>query len=218
VNPMTSEIVDPTLELGLKLGSGFFWTLAYILIIRRGWKDKSYGMPVVALGANLAWEYLFSWILPHRSPQLEVNRIWLLFDLGILWQVLRYGSNEQQHPWLRRNFYLLLACAMVGGFLAVNGITREFGDFDDVDPVLLDAPFQKRHARAEPLDRHREDGGYDPSLGPFLPEISRLRVVAVSVRRDIPGRSCLYRDAARADPLPRREPLEEILAERQSGG
>lgn len=127
---MTSEIVDPTLELGLKLGSGFFWTLAYILIIRRGWKDKSYGMPVVALGANLAWEYLFSWILPHRSPQLEVNRIWLLFDLGILWQVLRYGSNEQQHPWLRRNFYLLLACAMVGGFLAVNGITREFGDFD----------------------------------------------------------------------------------------
>ncbi|MBK9580023.1 MAG: hypothetical protein IPK50_17630 [Fibrobacterota bacterium] len=127
---MTAELVDPTLELALKLGSGFCWTLAYILIIRRGWKDKSYGMPVVALGANLAWEFLFSWILPHKSPQLEVNRIWLMFDLVILWQAIRYGSAEQRHPWLRKNFYPLLACAVVGGFLAVNGITREFNDFD----------------------------------------------------------------------------------------
>lgn len=127
-----AQSVDPTLALVLKLGSGFFWTLTYILILRRGFKDKSYGMPVVALGANLAWEFLFSWILPHKSPQLEVNRIWFLFDLAILWQTFRMGAAEQRHPWLRRAFVPLLAAALIGGFLAVYGITVEFGDYDGI--------------------------------------------------------------------------------------
>jgi len=36
----------------LMLGSGAFWTLACVLIIRRGFLDETYGMPLVALCAN----------------------------------------------------------------------------------------------------------------------------------------------------------------------
>ncbi len=126
---MTPAEVDPTLSIALKIGSGFFWTAAYILIIRRGWKDRTYGMPLAALGANLAWEFIFSFVLPHQPPQLQVNRVWLLFDLGLLWQTLRFGRERQVHPWLRKNFYALLGAAVVGGFFAVYTITLEFSDW-----------------------------------------------------------------------------------------
>jgi hypothetical protein len=44
----------------LMLGSGTFWALAYVLIIRRGFLDETYGMPFVALCANVSWEFIFS--------------------------------------------------------------------------------------------------------------------------------------------------------------
>jgi hypothetical protein len=36
----------------LMLGSGAFWTLTYVLMIRRRFVDRTYGMPLVALGAK----------------------------------------------------------------------------------------------------------------------------------------------------------------------
>ena len=125
---MITAAVDPTLSLTLKLGSGLLWTTAYLLILRRGWKDRSYGMPLAALGANLAWEFIFSFVLPHKPPQLEVNRVWFLFDLGLLWQTFRHGRTEQQIPWIRKNFLLVLAGTLVLGYLAVYTMTLEFAD------------------------------------------------------------------------------------------
>ncbi|MHC5853839.1 transmembrane-type terpene cyclase [Nostoc sp.] len=44
----------------LMLGSGAFWILTYILLIQRGFKDQTYGMALVALCANLSWEFIGS--------------------------------------------------------------------------------------------------------------------------------------------------------------
>jgi len=33
---------------------GLFWSVTYILIIRRGFKDKTFGMPMAALCANIS--------------------------------------------------------------------------------------------------------------------------------------------------------------------
>lgn len=126
---MTSNIVDPNLSLFLKLGSGFFWTVAYILILRRAAKDRTYGMPLAALGANIAWEFIFSFVLPHKSPQLQVNYVWFAFDVAILWQTFRYGRAEQAHPWLRKNFPLVLVGTLVTAFFAVYTLTLEFSDW-----------------------------------------------------------------------------------------
>ena len=46
--------------LFMAMASGVFWLIAYLLIVYyRGFKDHSYGMPVVALVGNLAWEIIF---------------------------------------------------------------------------------------------------------------------------------------------------------------
>ena len=38
----------------LLLSPGLFWTLTYVLVIRQGFRDRTYGMPLVALCANIS--------------------------------------------------------------------------------------------------------------------------------------------------------------------
>src|ERR671920_1115665 len=111
------------------VGSGVLWTLAYLLIIRQGFLDRTYGMPLVALCANLSWEFIFSFVFPHDLPQRAVNVVWFSFDLVILLQLLLYGPREFAYlP--RRAFYGVFALALATSFGAVLAVTYEFDDFD----------------------------------------------------------------------------------------
>ena len=73
---------------------GAFWSATYLLIIRRGFKDKTYGMPMAALCANISWEAIFAFVTPHDPPQLYVNYIWFSLDVVIVWQFLKFGRRE----------------------------------------------------------------------------------------------------------------------------
>jgi hypothetical protein len=77
----------------LTLG-GIFWLLTYVLIIIKGSKDKTYGMPLIALCANISWEFIFAFILPSSIPQLFINYLWFGLDCIIVFQFLRYYKNE----------------------------------------------------------------------------------------------------------------------------
>jgi hypothetical protein len=111
------------------VGSGALWTLAYLLIIRQGFLDRTYGMPLVALCANISWEFIFSFVYPHDLPQRAVNVVWFSFDAIILFQLLRYGPRE--FPDLpKKAFYAVFGLAIATSFGTVLGITREFDDFD----------------------------------------------------------------------------------------
>ena len=111
------------------VGSGVLWTLAYLLIIRRGFLDRTYGMPLAALCANLSWEFIFAFVYPHDLPQRAVNVVWFSFDVVILAQLLLYGPREFANlP--RRLFYAGFALALATAFGAVLTVTLEFDDFD----------------------------------------------------------------------------------------
>lgn len=76
------------------LAGGIFWVLTYIFIISKGHKDKTYGMPLIALCANISWEFVYSFILPPSPPQLYINYLWFGLDTIIVFQFLRYHKNE----------------------------------------------------------------------------------------------------------------------------
>src|SRR5947209_19406555 len=104
------------------LGSGAFWTGTYLLIIRRSSLDHTYGMPLVALCANISWEFLFSFISPPQIIQHIVNLIWFSLDLIILIQLLRYGPRE--FPDLpKRVFSAVVSLALATSFCLVLLIT-----------------------------------------------------------------------------------------------
>lgn len=111
----------------LMLGTGFFWTATYLLIIRQSIRDHTYGMPMVALCANIAWEFIFSFILPSPSIQRIVNIVWFSLDVGILICFLRYGPGEFASL-SKRVFYAVFCVTLATSFCAVLLITLEFHD------------------------------------------------------------------------------------------
>lgn len=127
--PLNAQTVDPTLAFWLKIGSGIFWTITYILIIRRGFKDKTYGMPLVALCANVSWEFIFSFVFPHKSPQIYIDYVWLFFDLFIVGQYLLFGRKDFPSALSPKLFYPVFFTGLVCAYLAILCISFEFEDF-----------------------------------------------------------------------------------------
>ncbi len=111
------------------IGSGVLWTLVYILIIKRGFQDKTCGMPLVALCANISWEFVFSFVYPHRAPQFYVNIVWLGLDVVILFQFLRYGRSVLRNILPTQLFYPAFLLVLGLSFGAILSVTREFGDW-----------------------------------------------------------------------------------------
>lgn len=121
--------IDQTLAHMLQIGSGLFWTITYLLILRRGFLDQSYGMPMLALCANLSWEFIFSFVFPHPQPQLYINYLWLLFDVGILVQYVLLGRRDFPAHLPRSLFYPTFGLSLLLTALYIVQISREFNDF-----------------------------------------------------------------------------------------
>ena len=110
----------------LKILSGLFWTLAYVLIIKRGFQDETFGMPLLALCANISWEFIFAFIHPHGKTQRLVNAIWFALDVVILIQFIKYGyfANLPEHL-----FYPTLLISLAISFCLILLFTHEFNDW-----------------------------------------------------------------------------------------
>ncbi len=111
----------------LLLCSGIFWSITYVLIIRRGFADQTYGMPLAALCANISWEFTFSFLQPPSAIQHGVNLVWFALDAIILFQLLRYGPREFADL-ARPIFYALVGLTLATAFGAVLLTTDTFRD------------------------------------------------------------------------------------------
>src|SRR5512138_562428 len=87
--------MPPTLVTVLILISGISWSIVYIDLIQRGFKDKTYGMPLFALAFNIAWEFVFGFLVVQGiNLQRVVNIIWFLLDAVIVYTYFHYGRRD----------------------------------------------------------------------------------------------------------------------------
>ncbi|MEM8874681.1 MAG: hypothetical protein AAGD32_10525 [Planctomycetota bacterium] len=111
--------------------SGVLWTAVYVLIIVAGAKDKACGMPLAALCANLAWEFIYVFIYPHPWYQLPADVLWLTLDCIIAYQAVRYFNAN--HPRLELwQFLGMFAAGLVTAGCAIGFIGNAFDDPDGV--------------------------------------------------------------------------------------
>jgi hypothetical protein len=110
-------VTYPSMYYFLAGFSGLFWTMTYLLIIYRGFKDKSYGIPMIALTLNISWEFIYSFITPAPAPQRYINIIWFLFDVVILYQFFKYWKSD--YDMKSKFFYPFFALILVTNFLLV---------------------------------------------------------------------------------------------------
>src|SRR5262249_17420217 len=119
--------VSPELTWSLQIGSGIFWTAVYIVIIRLCFRERTYGMPIAALCANISWEFIFSFVYPHDPPQNYITIVWFVFDLVIVLQTLQFGRVVFEPPSL---FYPAFILGLLVSFGAILAITVQFNDWD----------------------------------------------------------------------------------------
>ena len=119
--------------LVLLLVSGIAWTVVYIEAGRVGLRDKTYAMPVAALGLNLAWE----WIYAVRTlggggsvAQGITDLVWGTADLVIVYTFFRYGRAEFP-AFLKRWMFVGWGILLIGVSFVTQGLfLAEFGARD----------------------------------------------------------------------------------------
>ncbi len=116
-------------SIALVACTGVFWSIAYILIIKKGFQDKTYGMPMAAICANLSWEFIFSFIYPYPVGLHVINMIWFFLDIIILLQFLAFGKKEFEKILPGCLFYPTFLFSLGIGFLAVLFSIMEFHDY-----------------------------------------------------------------------------------------
>ncbi|MFI9245318.1 hypothetical protein ACIGXF_22665 [Streptomyces sp. NPDC053086] len=109
------------------LGTGVFWTAAYVLLIRTGLREHTFGMPVVAFATNISWEFMFAFVRPASGVMHVINIVWFCFDLAIGYTVVRHGRSE--FPYLSGRLYLPALTALLA--LAYPGMNFTSEQFDE---------------------------------------------------------------------------------------
>ncbi|MFF8404161.1 hypothetical protein ACF06P_21340 [Streptomyces sp. NPDC015684] len=93
-----------TVHTAFLLGTGGFWTVAYVLLIRTGLRERTFGMPLVAFATNISWEFMFAFVRPPSGVMHVINIVWFCFDVAIGYTLVRFGRAE--FPYLPRSLFL----------------------------------------------------------------------------------------------------------------
>ncbi|MDM5247402.1 MULTISPECIES: hypothetical protein [unclassified Lysinibacillus] len=113
-----------------QLGMGLFWIITYILIIKQGFQDKKYGMPMAAICANISWEFIFAFMYPQNDLQRIITFLWFLLDIFIMMQFLRYGHKEYKKLIPRKIFYSSFFITLGVSFFIILAMMHEFNDIE----------------------------------------------------------------------------------------
>ena len=117
------------MDLFLTALSGLAWTIVYVVSIRIGFTQKTYAMPIAALGLNIAWEWTYAVHDLSTNPQLQawVNLVWALADVLIVVTFFRYGRRELPAFVSRPLFVAWGVAILVTSFLIQWLFIAEFG-------------------------------------------------------------------------------------------
>ena len=125
------------------------WSVAYILIIVRGFRDRTFGMPILALCLNISWEFIGGFVfLPVSPVSASLSRayriLWFALDTVILAQVLVYWRREHPslRPWQFLSFFGVSLAICFTGVLTMDidlrnlGLVDLWGQGDEMGPYL----------------------------------------------------------------------------------
>ncbi len=107
------------------------WVAVFVMVIRRGFMDQTFGMPFAAMAVNLAWDSIASFVYPVPAPQVYFEMLFAVFDVVILYQLLKFGRKE--FPTLTPpQFYGAVVLTLVTAAAMSLSITLEFKDYSNV--------------------------------------------------------------------------------------
>ena len=114
--------------------SGIAWSAVYIDSIRIGFKQKTYAMPLFALGLNICWEGIYSctdiFIRGDINVQAVANAVWFLLDIVILITYFKFAKEECRTEKEKKFFIPWTILALITCFALQILFMAEFGDVE----------------------------------------------------------------------------------------
>lgn len=91
------------------------WVVVYLFTIRSIRRQQFVDIPVISGCANIAWEFLWSWVFHTDMGELYVwgYRAWFFLDCFIVYGFCRYGYKQILIPQLAQRFRLVTLCGIV---------------------------------------------------------------------------------------------------------
>jgi hypothetical protein len=82
------------------------WVVAYVIMLMNARKYKYIEMAAVAAASNLAWEILWSTVYSTDMGWFLswTYRAWLIVDVFIFWNLLKYGHKQFTNPLIVKYF------------------------------------------------------------------------------------------------------------------
>ncbi|KAM0270074.1 hypothetical protein ACHAQH_009532 [Verticillium albo-atrum] len=103
-------------SVGLLAAGALCWDATYILLVFRSRQTHSYGMPLLALAANVSWEIIFAVGIAEHPLERLGFLAWLLLDIPVLHATVRAAPREWAHaPLVARNIVPILGVMLAVG-------------------------------------------------------------------------------------------------------
>lgn len=124
--------MNTPLGMVLVIISGLCWSAVYVDSICTGFRQKTYCMPLFALGLNIAWEGIYAYyeVLGRGAVTLQgvANAVWFFLDIALVSTYFKFSKNdcktELERQWQLPFGILALAICAVIQLLFI----YEFGD------------------------------------------------------------------------------------------
>lgn len=114
-----------------------FWLSAYVLVARRGFKEKTFGMPIAAMIGNWAWEWIYGlnlnspcplvWETCPEGPLIAANFASMFLDAFIVYTIFKYGREKMTNPFARKYYYQIIIFGLIASFTLQYTFITEVG-------------------------------------------------------------------------------------------
>ncbi|KEY71947.1 hypothetical protein S7711_07096 [Stachybotrys chartarum IBT 7711] len=116
------------------------WTTAYILYVRQAFKDKSYGVPLLTLWLNTAWEIMFGIVCAGSTGLIFVAGPWVLLEIALIYATIKYGSIEWRHsPLVANNLWWMIPAAQPVACGFYYALMQSFNKEKPQDSIIMSA-------------------------------------------------------------------------------
>lgn len=113
--------------MALNMGWIVFWGLAYVLIVRRGFLDKTFGFPFIAICVDTAWVFTFTVIYPQSPFML----LFVIIDLIFIYQLLKFRTSDLTNL-SKFQYYAAVVLGLLTSFALIYAFSIEFDDVHGV--------------------------------------------------------------------------------------
>ncbi len=120
--------VSEQASIALGLTMYVCWALAYILMIRRAFKDQCISVPLTVACLNVSWEGYFTFLADMPAQYRMQNAFVFIFDVGVLFICYKFGAKEFDWPILKGRFKMFLTIMLGASFLLIHNFVAAFND------------------------------------------------------------------------------------------